>query len=325
MTPELTIQALFDMYDKCFETRFECLDYLLCVPNNNFEWRGGELVHTTKDLKPANELIHGRAEPRNRNKTSTYPKECARPIPSRWYFCYGAERDKNQRDNPNYMPIDLRKDAAHLWNFPENITDEWWRLICETMDELLRDAVIGIDDIVKNRENYAGMKRHAAKAANQEAKTAGQPAKTMAQDTTTPAGCDNEVDPEKCKATVRATARPDKPYYNVENYDKEVDPAKFGLTMKDAGVVGLLSVEQLQYAHAIYQRYLNTKRIMDCVNKTLRPTDIRRVAIDSEDYKTMAAIFETEKCGLIPEDKTMASVVEKYLAGWPYKRKDGNT
>lgn len=316
MTPELTIQALFDMYDKCFETRFECLDYLLCVPNNNFEWRNGELVHTTKDLKSANELIHGRAEPRNRNKTSAYPKECARPIPSRWYFCYGAERDKNQRDNPNYMPIDLRKGAAHLWNFPENITDEWWRLICETMDELLRDAVIGIDDIVKNRENYVGMKRHAAKASAGPSNPS-QPASTETAAETIPQSGTNASDAVKPEA-------PKKAYYNVENYDTEVDPAKFGLTTKDAGVVGLLSDEQMAYAHAIYQRYLNTKRVMDYVDKTLRPTDIRRVAIDSEDYKTMAAIFETEKCGLIPEDKTLDSVVEKYLAGWPYKRKDGN-
>lgn len=313
MTPELTIQALFDMYDKCFETRFECLDYLLCVPNNNFEWRGGELVHTTKDLKPVNELIHDHAEPRNRNKTSAYPKEYARPIPSRWYFCYGAERDKNQRDNPNYMPIDLRKDAAHLWNFPENITDEWWRLICETMDELLRDAVISIDDIVKNRENYAGMKRHAAKTS---AGSSGpsQPANTETAAETISQSGTNASDTAKPEA-------PKKAYYNIENYDTEVDPAKFGLTTKDAGVVGLLSDEQMAYTHAIYQRYLNTKRVMNYVDKTLRPTDIRRVAIDSEDYKTMAAIFETEKCGLIPEDKTLASVIEKYLAGWPYKRK----
>lgn len=313
MTPELTIQALFDMYNKCFETRFECLDYLLCVPNNNFEWRGGELVHTTKDLKPANELIHGRAEPRNRNRTGAYPKECARPIPSRWYFCYGAERDKNQRDNPNYMPIDLRKDAAHLWNFPENITDEWWRLICETMDELLRDAVISIDDIVKNRENYAGMKRHAAKTSTGPSDPS-QPVNTETAAETISQSGTNASDAAKPEA-------PKKAYYNVENYDTEVDPAKFGLTTKDASVVGLLSDEQMAYAHAIYQRYLNTKRVMDYVDKTLRPTDIRRVTIDSEDYKTMAAIFETEKCGLIPEDKTLASVIEKYLAGWPYKRK----
>lgn len=118
MKLEETIQEMFDNYPILFHNRIDCLNHLFCVIGNGYDWMDGELVdEDAKDIK--NNLIDGKAFQHNKDD----------------YF--NMFRTKNNK----VFIYPLCKEYSYLFNFPQDIKNDWimgasemFNFICEEVE-----------------------------------------------------------------------------------------------------------------------------------------------------------------------------------------------
>lgn len=276
MTPEKTIQALFDKFPHLFGNRVDCLDYLFCMPDNNFNWVNGELCHRNNSLRPVNELVDGHAEQRNDiGKKPFEDWQSEAPCPERWFFSCEAESlnlitEDDAGDKPvEPTTINLRKDSAYLWQFPNDITDEWWAAICEIMGLMLQDGVINATDIRENNDRYERL-------TNKDARTG-------------------------------------KPKAGPITINTSVDPRTFNLTDHQATAVETLSEPQMAYAHACYQHYKDATLVINYCTKQLNHEDYAKLGAGIDNIQRIANVLAARRNPNIADIQLVATIVAEFL------------
>lgn len=134
MRAEDTLQFMMDFYPDLYKNRKNCLNQLFCVVGNGFEWINGELVCKNEYLE------------RWQLKT---PIEHATPGEHNLYLLELHEEFKKRlalkRKKPVYDFNDtwypLSKKYSKLYNYPEDIKDDWLLLIEETKQYLKEDGI----------------------------------------------------------------------------------------------------------------------------------------------------------------------------------------
>lgn len=134
MRAEDTLQFMVDFYPDIFPTRKHCLDHLFCVIGNGYEWVDGELVDADnkyekryklrKPIKKAEFENEQSWLDNNRFYTELYDGEEDR-IPWKWRF--------------DWYP--LSKNYSKLYNYPEDIKDDWMSLLEECKQMLIADGI----------------------------------------------------------------------------------------------------------------------------------------------------------------------------------------
>lgn len=176
MKVELTIQSMFDEYPTLFKERADCLDHLFVCIGNGYKWKNGELISLESKYKKADKdefkshLVNGKAfqhnlfslrdesiyyhnlrkaegkpdifadiytqeelEEMHQKHVASLPDDIyhTRPRRERWY-CHRKDAEGNEY-------IDLSKNYAKLFNYPEDIKPDWLAAIEETKQLLLED------------------------------------------------------------------------------------------------------------------------------------------------------------------------------------------
>ena len=180
MTLELTIQKLFNNYPSLYKERADCLDQLFVCIGNGYTWENGELVDgsnlTTDEIrKLESDLVDGKAFQHNklslRAESQLYEQE---RINNGWYEEYSKKypdedikhlkevrqktiaklpddiyyREPNRRYRwyccwklKDEEIIDFHKRFAFLFNYPEDIKEDWLAGIEETKKLLAEDEL----------------------------------------------------------------------------------------------------------------------------------------------------------------------------------------
>ena len=140
MRAEDTLQFMADFYPEIFPTRKHCLNQLFCVIGNGYKWLNGELVDDDNKYEKRYKLRKPikKAEFENEqhwiemNKFYTdlylesfYDEDCIAKIPLKYKF--------------EWYP--LAKDYSKLYNYPEDIKDDWMALLEECRQMLIADGV----------------------------------------------------------------------------------------------------------------------------------------------------------------------------------------
>lgn len=157
MNPELTMQVMFDTYPQLFKDRSDCLNQLFCVIGNGYDWVNGELVDIFSEELPKNPLKDGKAFQYNllslRDESRLYIEKYQRRIGSRKTFSSDEELEEYLNTIPNdkyhrypreqrwyFYRGGLCKDFAYLFNYPDNITEEWKSVLEECCQMLIEDG-----------------------------------------------------------------------------------------------------------------------------------------------------------------------------------------
>lgn len=115
MKVEQTIQLMQDKYSDLFYNRKSCLDHLFCVIGNGYEWINGELV-----------------DPDDKDYIKEYSIKNIKK----------AEFNEDLDENKEYNWYPLSKEYSYLYNYPENIKEDWLEAINECKKMLLDDGII---------------------------------------------------------------------------------------------------------------------------------------------------------------------------------------
>lgn len=134
MRAEDTLQYMADFYPETFPTRKHCLNQLFCVIGNGYEWVNGELVD--KDNK-----YEKRYKLRKPVKKAEFQDEQAWYDNNKFYteLYKGKESKISWKWRFDWYP--LHKDYAKLYNYPEDIKDDWMALLEECKQMLIADGI----------------------------------------------------------------------------------------------------------------------------------------------------------------------------------------
>lgn len=130
MRAEDTLQYMTDFYPTIFPTRKHCLDYLFCVIGNGYKWKNGELVCDDEYIK--------RYKLRKSIKKAEFKNEA---------FWNGMNILYNSGDKQkipieyNFTWYPLSKKYSYLYNYPEDIKDDWRALLEECKQLLIVDGI----------------------------------------------------------------------------------------------------------------------------------------------------------------------------------------
>ena len=134
MKAEDTLQYMTDFYPDIFPTRKHCLNQLFCVICNGYEWINGELVDKNNKYEKRYKL-------RKSIKKAEFENEQAWIDNNKFYTkLYEGEESKIPwKYNFKWYP--LYKDYAKLYNYPEDIKDDWKALLEECKQLLITDGI----------------------------------------------------------------------------------------------------------------------------------------------------------------------------------------
>lgn len=141
MRAEDTIQKSLDLYPKICPTRKHVLDQLFCVIGNGFTWKDGELI-SDEELFEDDDNIWNRY---SLNYHIEHAKGQFEDL-----FWENVERHKHLKkvDQNHKIPLDyqfewypLSKEYSYLYNYPENIKDDWRKVLEETKEYLRQDGI----------------------------------------------------------------------------------------------------------------------------------------------------------------------------------------
>ena len=133
MRAEDTLQFMMDFYPDLYKNRKDCLNQLFCIIGNGYEWVNGELVCESEYLE------------RWQLKASV---KHATPGKHNLYLSERREKFKKRLAVKINKPVDnsfdwypLSKKYSKLYNYPEDIKDDWLLLIEETKQCLKEDGI----------------------------------------------------------------------------------------------------------------------------------------------------------------------------------------
>ena len=130
MRVEDTLQFMMDFHGSIFYSRQKCLDHLFCVIGNGYDWVDGELVENdsdTKTLLSRWKLI----KPIKYAKPTETVSECG-IIREDMY-------NRRSLNVPKWYP--LSKNYSYLYNYPNDIKDDWMALLEECKQMLIADGI----------------------------------------------------------------------------------------------------------------------------------------------------------------------------------------
>lgn len=134
MRAEDTLQYMADFYPKLFPTRKHALDQLFCVVGNGYDWVNGELVDDDNKYEKRYKLIKPieKAEFRNEEYWLNMNK-----------FCRELYENTNNRIPYEYdfEWYPLSKTYSYLFNYPDDIKDDWRALLEECKQLLIEDGI----------------------------------------------------------------------------------------------------------------------------------------------------------------------------------------
>ena len=140
MRAEDTLQYMADFYPDIYPTRKHCLNQLFCVIGNGYKWINGELVDDD------NEYVNRYELKESINKAEFRHEE-------QWYhmhdFYHDLYEDEKQKIPMRYRFewYPLSKRHSKLFNYPENIKEDW-KLLIEECKQMLKSDGINIDEIL---------------------------------------------------------------------------------------------------------------------------------------------------------------------------------
>lgn len=136
MRPEDTMQFMMDFYPDIFPTRKHCLNHLFCVIGNGYEWINGELVNKDDTFEHRYKIVEPitKAKPRDEdfyNRMLRLENEIKEIM--------GEDYKTNCKYLFEWYP--LSKEYSELYTYPENITDDWLKLLNECREMLIEDGI----------------------------------------------------------------------------------------------------------------------------------------------------------------------------------------
>lgn len=141
MKAEDTLQKLLDFYPEIFPTRKHALDHLFCTIGNGFEWKDGELI-SDDELFEDNDCLWNRY-------SLNYHIKYAKGVNEDLYWAsVKLHKDIKELDSTHKIPLkyqfewyELSKKYSYLYNYPENIKDDWMKILEETKEYLKEDGI----------------------------------------------------------------------------------------------------------------------------------------------------------------------------------------
>lgn len=134
MRAEDTLQYMADFYPDIFPTRKHCLNQLFCVIGNGFEWINGELIDNDDEYSKRYKLRKFVQKAKFKNEQTW--------LDHREYYINLYDGDNSKipwRYHFSWYP--LHKDFSKLYNYPEDIKDDWKELLEECKQMLIADGV----------------------------------------------------------------------------------------------------------------------------------------------------------------------------------------
>lgn len=134
MRAEDTLQYMADFYPKLFPTRKHALNQLFCVIGNGYDWVNGELVDDDNKYVKRYKLIK--------------PIEKAEfKYEQNWLYMNKFYRELYEITNKK-IPFEydfewypLFKSYSYLFNYPDDIKDDWRALLEECKQLLIEDGI----------------------------------------------------------------------------------------------------------------------------------------------------------------------------------------
>lgn len=134
MRTEDTLQYMADFYPEIFPTRKHALNQLFCVIGNGYDWVNGELVDDDNRYKKRYKLRKPieKAEFRNEQHWLEVNK-----------FYRELYEDTNRKIPYEYdfEWYPLSKRHSYLFNYPDDIKDDWKALLEECKQLLIEDGI----------------------------------------------------------------------------------------------------------------------------------------------------------------------------------------
>lgn len=134
MRAEDTLQYMTDFYPKLFPTRKHALNQLFCVIGNGYDWVNGELVDDDNRYVKRYKLRRPikKAEFRYEQDWLRFNK-----------FYKKLYEDTNERIpfEYNFEWYPLSKNYSYLFNYPDDIKDDWKALLEECRQLLIEDGI----------------------------------------------------------------------------------------------------------------------------------------------------------------------------------------
>lgn len=130
------MQFMMDFYPELFPTRKHCLDHLFCVIGNGYEWINGELVDKDGTFERRYKIVEPiiRATPRNEDLYNNILR-----AEKNFKEIMGEDYKPNRKYSFEWYP--LCKEYSRLYTYPENITDDWLKLLNECKEMLIEDGI----------------------------------------------------------------------------------------------------------------------------------------------------------------------------------------
>lgn len=130
------MQFMMDFYPELFPTRKHCLDYLFCVIGNGYKWINGELVDKDDTFERRYKIVEPiiRATPRNEDLYNNMLR-----VEKNFKEIMGEDYKPNRKYSFEWYP--LCKECSKLYTYPENITDDWLKLLNECKEMLIEDGI----------------------------------------------------------------------------------------------------------------------------------------------------------------------------------------
>lgn len=134
MKAEDTLQYMADFYPQLFPTRKHVLNQLLCVVGNGYDWVNGELVNDDNRYVKRYKLRKSikKAEFRYEQDWLRFNK-----------FYRKLYEDTNEKIPFEYdfKWCPLSKRYSYLFNYPDDIKDDWRALLEECKQLLIEDGI----------------------------------------------------------------------------------------------------------------------------------------------------------------------------------------
>ena len=130
-----TLQYMTDFYPTLFPTRKHCLNHLFCVVGNGYEWVNGELVNNDNEYAKRYKLVKPIEKAKFRNESYWNGM-------NKFYTTLYNLGDKQKIPlEYNFTWYPLSKKYFYLYNYPEDIKDDWRTLLKECKQLLIADGI----------------------------------------------------------------------------------------------------------------------------------------------------------------------------------------
>lgn len=134
MRAEDQLQYMADFYPELFPTRKHALNFLFCVIGNGYDWIDGELVDNDSKYEKRYKLI----EP---IKKAEFPNEKNWLNMNKFYNELNKEEGKKLPCKYDFKWYQLSKDFSNLYNYPNDIKDDWKEILEECKTLLMGDGI----------------------------------------------------------------------------------------------------------------------------------------------------------------------------------------